>query len=113
MVAWVDMHDYHVTLDALESLVVQCLFELTKLNVSGTGECYALSRLDPGFGFGGGVPESGVGWDGASASGSLRRLDFHVWYLVMGRGHVAGCDNEAVDSNGGDVHEQESRCGGG
>ena len=38
MVAWIDMHDYHVTLDALESLVVQCLFELTKLNMSGTGE---------------------------------------------------------------------------
>ena len=37
-VAWVDMRDYHATLDALESLVVQHLFELTKLNVSGTGE---------------------------------------------------------------------------
>ena len=68
---------------------------------------------DPGFRFGVGVPESGVGWDGASASGSLRRLDFRVRYLVRGRGHVAGRDNEAVDSNGGDVCGRESRCGGG
>ena len=68
---------------------------------------------DPGFGFGVGVPESGVGWDGASASGSLRRLDFHVQYLARGRGRIAGHDDEVVDLNGGDVHEQESRCGGG
>ena len=62
-------------------------------------------RPDPGFGFGVGVPESGVGWDGASASGSLRRLDFHVQYLAIGRGRVVGRDGEAVDSNGGDAHE--------
>ena len=68
---------------------------------------------DPGFRFGVGVPESGVGWDQASVSGSLRRLDFHVRYLARGRGHVVGRDDEAVDSNGGDVHEQESRCRGG
>ena len=61
---------------------------------------------DPGFGFG--APESGVGWDGASASGSLRRLDFRIRYLAMGRGRIAGRDDEAVDSNGGVAHEQES-----
>ena len=60
---------------------------------------------DPRFGFGVGVLESGVGWDGASASRSLRRLDFRVRYLAIGRGRVAGCDGEAVDSNGGDAHE--------
>ena len=65
-------------------------------------------RPDPGFGFGVGVPESRVGWDGASANGSLRRLNFRVQYLVMGRGCIVGCDNKAVDSNRGDVHEQES-----
>ena len=65
------------------------------------------------FGFRVGVPESGVGWDGASASRLLRRLDFRVRYLVMGRGRVAGRDDKAVDSNGGDAHEQESQCGGG
>ena len=62
-------------------------------------------RLDPGFGFGVRVPESGVGLDGASASGSLRRLDFHVQYLAMGRGHVTGCNGEAVDSDSGDADE--------
>ena len=70
-------------------------------------------RPDLGFGFRVGVLESGVGWDGASASGSLCRLDFHVWYLAMGRGCVTGRDDEVVDSNGGDAHEQELRCGGG
>ena len=70
-------------------------------------------RPDPGFRFGVRVPESRVGWDGASASGSLCRLDFHVWYLAMGRGRVTGCDDEAVDSNGGDAHEQELQCRGG
>ena len=63
---------------------------------------------DPGFGFGVGVLESGVGWDGASASGSLHRLNFHVWYLARGRGRIAGHDDKVVDSNGGDVHGQES-----
>ena len=53
---------------------------------------------DLGFGFGVGVPESGVGWDGASASGSLRRLDFRVWYLAIGRGRVVEREGEAVDS---------------
>ena len=57
--------------------------------------------LDPGFGFGVGVPESGVGWDGTSASGLLHRLDFRVWYLAIGRGRVTGCDSEAVDSTEG------------
>ena len=33
--------------------------------------------------------EFGVRMDVASASGSLRRLNFHVWDLVMGGGHVA------------------------
>ena len=60
---------------------------------------------DPGFGFGVGVLESGVGWDGASASGSLCRLDFCIRYLAIGRGRVMGCDGEAVDSNGGDAHK--------
>ena len=68
---------------------------------------------DPGFGFGDRVLESRVGWDRASASGSLHRLDFCIRYLAMGRGRVAGCDDKAVDSNGGDAHKQESRCGGG
>ena len=45
-------------------------------------------RPDLGFGFGVGVLESGVGWDRASASGSLRQLDFHVRYLAIGRGHI-------------------------
>ena len=71
---------------------------------TGVTHCLRV-HLDPGFGFGVGVPESGVGWDGASASGSLRRLDFCVRYLVIGRGHVVGHDGEVVDSNGGDAHE--------
>ena len=61
--------------------------------------------LDPGFGFGVRVLESGVGWDMASASGSLCQLDFHVRYLAIGRGHVVGHDGEVVDLNGGDAHE--------
>ena len=63
---------------------------------------------DPGFRFGVGVLESGVGWDRASASRSLRRLDFRIWHLAMGRGRVAGYNDKVVDSNGGDAHEQES-----
>ena len=70
-------------------------------------------RPDLGFGFGVRVPESGVGWDGASASRSLHRLDFRVRYLAIGRGRVMGRDNEVVDSSGGDAHEQESQRGGG
>ena len=69
--------------------------------------CCLRVRPDPGFGFRVGVLESGVGWDRASASGSLRRLDFRVRYLAMGRGRVVGHDDKAVDSNGGDAHEQE------
>ena len=38
---------------------------------------------DMEFGFGFGVPESGVGLDGASVSGLLRRLDFCVRYLAI------------------------------
>ena len=68
---------------------------------------------DLGFGFRVGVLESEVGWDGASASGLLRRLDFRVQYLAMGRGRVAGHDDKVVDLNGGDAHEQELRCRGG
>ena len=56
---------------------------------------------------------SGFGWFGASASRSLGRLDFRIWYLVRGGGRITGRDDEAVDSNGGDVCGQESRCGGG
>ena len=70
-------------------------------------------RPDPGFRFGVRVLESGVGWDRASVSGSLHQLDFRIQYLARGRGHVAGHDDKAVDLNGGDVHGQESRCGGG
>ena len=68
---------------------------------------------DPGSRFGVGVLESGVGWDRASASGSLRRLNFRIQYLVMGGGRIAGHNDEVVDLNRGDAHEQESRCGGG
>ena len=62
-------------------------------------------RLDLGFGFGVRVPESGVRLDRASACRSLRRLDFRVRYLAIGRGRVVGCDSKAVDSDGGDAHE--------
>ena len=62
-------------------------------------------RPDPGFGFRVGVPESGVGLDGASVSRLLCRLDFHVRYLAIGGGHVAGRDGKAVDSDKGDRHE--------
>ena len=76
--------------------------------LSYTVTCCLWVRPDPGFGFGVGVPESGVGWDGASASGSLRQLNFCVRYLVRGGGRVAGRDDEAVDSNRGDVRGQVS-----
>ena len=62
-------------------------------------------RPDPGFRFGVGVPESGVGLDRASASGSLCRLDFRVRYLAIGGGCIVGHDGEAVDSDEGDRHE--------
>ena len=35
--------------------------------------------------------------DRASVSGSLCRLCFHIRYLAMGGGHVAGRDGEASD----------------
>ena len=70
--------------------------------MSGTTVTRCLGvHLDPGFGFGVGVPESRVGLDGASASGSLRRLNFRVWYLAIGGGR----DSKAVDSDEGDRHE--------
>ena len=56
---------------------------------------------DPEFGFGFGVSETGVGMDGASASGLLHQLCFCVWYLAMGGGHVAGHDGKASDWIGG------------
>ena len=73
-------------------------------------DCHAVTcclgvRPDPGFGFGVGVPESGVGLDGASASGSLRQLDFCIRYLAIGRGCVAGHDSKAVDLDEGDGNE--------
>ena len=70
-------------------------------------------RLDPGCRFRVGVPESGVGLDGASVSRSLRRLDFRIRYLAIGRGHIMGCDGEVVDSDEGDGHKWESQRGGG
>ena len=62
-------------------------------------------RPDLGFRFGVRVLESGVGLDGASASRSLFRLNFHVWYLVIGGGHVVECDSEAADLDVGDRHK--------
>ena len=62
-------------------------------------------RPDPGFRFRARVPESGVGLDGASASGLLHQLDFCVRYLAIGRGRIAGRNGEAVDSDEGDGHE--------
>ena len=61
--------------------------------------CYALSRggPDPDFRFRFKVPESGVGMDGASASRSLRRLCYRIWYLAMGGGHVAEHNGKASD----------------
>ena len=53
-----------------------------------------------------------MGWDGASASRLLRRLVFHVWYLVIGGGHVVGRDGEAVDSEDRDRHKWRAKCRG-
>ena len=74
------------------------------------GRCYALFQgsPDPRFRFGFGVPESGVGLDRASASGSLLLLDFRIWYLVIGGGHVAEHDGEASDWMKGVDNEQRS-----
>ena len=93
------------------SYIVSSFSGLWALLCPGVTCCLGV-RLDPGIGCGVGVPESRVGWDGASVSGSLRRLEFRVQHLAMGRGRVAGCDDKTVDSNRGDAHEQESRCGG-
>ena len=72
--------------------------------------CYMLSwgSPDPEFGFGFRVLEAGVGMDGASASGSLRQLCFHIWYLAMSGGHVMGRDGEASDWMRGDDNEWRS-----
>ena len=63
---------------------------------------------DPGFGFRVGVPESGVGLDGASVSRLLCRLNFRVWYLAIGRGRVAG--RNAVHGPSGAGHSWVSAC---
>ena len=60
------------------------------------------------FRFGFRVPESRVGLDRASASGSPRRLNFRVRYLAVGGGHVAGRDGEASDRMKGVDDEQRS-----
>ena len=72
--------------------------------------CYVLSwgSPDPEFGFRFRVPEAGVGLDEASASESLCRLDFRVWYLAMGGGHTMGHDSEASDQTKGDDDDQRS-----
>ena len=59
--------------------------------------CAVLGGLDLELGFGFGVAETGVGMDRASASGSLRRLNFRIWYLAMGGGHAIGHDGKASD----------------
>ena len=69
-------------------------------------------RLGLGFGVGVGVPESGMGWDGASVSRSLCQLVFRIRYLVIGGGHIVGRDGEAVDSEDGDRHEWRAKCRG-
>ena len=66
--------------------------------------CLGVS-LDMVFGFGFGVPESGVGLDRVSASRSLCQLDFHIRYLAIGGGRVVGCDSKASDLDEGDQHE--------
>ena len=85
-------------------------FRVRYLAMGGGHVCYALSRgsLDPEFGFGFKVLEAGVGLDGASPSGSLHRLNFCVRYLVMGGGHITGCDDEASDWKKGDEEEWRS-----
>ena len=60
---------------------------------------------DPGFGFGVRVPGSIVGWDEASVSGLLRRLDFRVWYLAIDGGHAAGHDGKVGKRTKGDNNE--------
>ena len=73
------------------------------------GLCYVLSRGTSGPGIwvrsqSSGV-RGGVGCGFSEWVAALTRLSRPV--LVMGRGCVVGCDDEAVDSNGGDAHEQE------
>ena len=50
-----------------------------------------------------------MGWDGASVSGSLRRLVFRIRYLAIGGGHVVGHDSEAVDSEDRDRHKWRAK----
>lgn len=38
--AYMEVRDYQKALDKLESLVVQRLFELTKMGLAGTGKCW-------------------------------------------------------------------------
>ena len=101
--------------EATYHFITHCTPEVdAKWHVTGRGEhdgvgggvtrCLGV-RPDPGFRFGVRVPESGVGLDGASASGSLSRLDFHVRYLAIGGGCVMGHDGRTVDSDEGDRHE--------
>ena len=88
-----------------------CNTEWIKCLPPGSSYCYALSRgsLDPDFGFRFGVPESGVGMDGASASRSLCWLCFCVQYLAICGGHIMGHDGKASDwIGGGDDDEQRS-----
>ena len=82
----------------------------TGMQCNEHGSCYTLFRGSPDlkFGFRFGVPESGVGLDGASASGPLRRLDFHVRYLAIGGGHATGHDGKASDQMKGVDDEQRS-----
>ena len=72
--------------------------------------CYTLSwgGPDPEFRFGFRVLETGVGMDGASESGSLRRLDFCIQYLARGGGHAMECDGKASDWTKGDDDKQRS-----
>ena len=92
--------------------LVHCIVQekdgLHQANSAVRRRCYALSQgsLDPEFGFGFGVPETRVGLDGASVSGSLCQLDFRVLYLAMGAGHAVGHDGEASDWMKGDDNEQ-------
>ena len=46
--------------------------------------------------------------DRASASGSLRQLDFCIRYLARGGEHAMGRDSEASDWTKGDNDEQRS-----
>ena len=62
------------------------------------GSVTCCSGWDPGLGFGirsdGIRSEFGVRVDLASVSGSLHQLYFHVWYLVVGGGHIVKSNSE-------------------